>query len=388
VESIISKMDKKVRFIFIGLIGLLLVSSLFLFSTIASKQALMREYTDTRESLTKENEVLVQKVNLALEDKRRLSERLSVIEKDLERVAKEKSQLEKKYELSVKEKGDLIEQLREKKVQAVAETAAPAGAAEDAYWAGILKEKVGLEMQIANLKKEADDLRIVLEEAKRDKATMDLEVSSLTRDKGELDNRVTYTEKITDSLSSELVREKKEKRKFQEELGSLKNEHLVLLRQLKSLSNQKASLEQRLSDTELAKADLDKRIKDMSEMLEYKLTQVMDVKEDLQQIQQGTQLTPSSQKSSVDLPPIIVRSAPQAPSPAKYTAQVLAVNRENNFVIIDLGEQDGLKPGINFGVYRDGNKIATIEVIQTRKNVSACDIKQASGPINVGDIVR
>jgi len=387
VESIISKMDKKVRFIFIGLIGLLLVSSLFLFSTIASKQALMREYTDTRESLTKENEVLVQKVNLALEDKRRLSEKLSVIEKDLERVAKEKSQLEKKYELSVKEKGDLIEQLREKKTQP-AETAVPAGAAEDAYWAGILKEKVGLEMQIANLKKEADDLKIVLEEAKRDKATMDLEVSSLTRDKGELDNRVTYTEKITDSLSSELVREKKEKRKFQEELGSLKNEHLVLLRQLKSLSNQKASLEQRLSDTELAKADLDKRIKDMSEMLEYKLTQVMDVKEDLQQIQQGTQLTPSSQKSSVDLPPIIVRSAPQAPSPAKYTAQVLAVNRENNFVIIDLGEQDGLNPGINFGVYRDGNKIATIEVIQTRKNVSACDIKQASGPINVGDIVR
>ena len=386
-ESIISKMEKKVRFIFIGLIGLLLVSCLFLFSTIASKQALMREYTETKETLTKENEALTQKVNMALEDKRRLSERLSVIEKDLERISKEKSLLDKKYELSVKEKGALIEQLREKKPQAP-EAAAPAGVAEDAYWAGILKEKVGLEMQIANLKKEADDLRISLEEARRDKAAMDLEIKSLTRDKDGLDNRVTYTEKITDSLSTELVREKKEKRKLQDELGSLKSEHITLLRQLKSLSNQKASLEQRLSDTELAKADLDKRIKEMSEMLEYKLTQVMDVKEDLQQIQQGAQITLPSQKSSVELPPIIVRSAAQAPSPAKYTAQVLAVNRENNFIIIDLGEQDGLRPGINFGVYRNSNKIATIEVIQTRKNVSACDIKQASGPINVGDVVR
>lgn len=377
-------MEKRVKFLFIGLIGLLAVSLLFLFSTIGSKQALMREYNSVKERLTKENEALVHKVNTALEDKRQAENRLSVIQKDLDRVSKEKDEIQKKYELAVKEREEFIEKLKQRPLTGETKVAP---ITEDAYWARILKEKAGLETQVTNLKNELNNLRITLEEAKRDKTAMDLEIKNLNRDKQDLENRVVYNEKVTDTISSELVREKNDKRQLQDELKVLKNEHVALLRQLRTLNSQKASLETRLQEAAQAKAALDKRIKDMNEMLEYKLSEVMDIKKDLEQIQEGAQITSPIAKSSIELPPIIVRSTPEV-SPTTHTGKVLAVNKENNFIVIDLGEEQDLKPGVNFNVYHNNAKIATVEVIQTRKNVSACDIKQASTPINVGDEVR
>ena len=82
--------------------------------------------------------------------------------------------------------------------------------------------------------------------------------------------------------------------------------------------------------------------------------------------------------------------APQATAkePKKLIGKVLAVNREHNFVVIDLGEEQGIKPGQLFDVIREGKSIATVEVIQTRKSVSACDIKEQDTNVWVGDTVK
>jgi hypothetical protein len=66
----------------------------------------------------------------------------------------------------------------------------------------------------------------------------------------------------------------------------------------------------------------------------------------------------------------------------------MAVNRDNNFVIIDLGEETGINVGNSFQVYRDGKSIANIEAIQVRSDMAACDIKKETRPIKVGDIVK
>jgi hypothetical protein len=69
--------------------------------------------------------------------------------------------------------------------------------------------------------------------------------------------------------------------------------------------------------------------------------------------------------------------------------QVLAVNEENNFVIIDLGQTDNVRVGQIFSVYRANQKIGSVEVIQTRNEISAADIKSVSSgsKIKVGDVV-
>lgn len=75
-------------------------------------------------------------------------------------------------------------------------------------------------------------------------------------------------------------------------------------------------------------------------------------------------------------------------APVGVSGAVLSINDESDFVIIDLGENSSIQIGDNLSIYRDGQYIAAIEVIQVRKEVSAADIKQKTADIQRGDQVR
>ncbi|MDD5513366.1 MAG: hypothetical protein PHD09_06335, partial [Candidatus Omnitrophica bacterium] len=97
------------------------------------------------------------------------------------------------------------------------------------------------------------------------------------------------------------------------------------------------------------------------------------------------------QDDPVQLSPIVVR--PQSDVSEQFTGpattgNVVAVNRENNFVIIDIGEDNGIRVGDTFGVTdKTGKPVATLEVIESRSSISACDILKESGVIQVGNKV-
>jgi hypothetical protein len=104
-------------------------------------------------------------------------------------------------------------------------------------------------------------------------------------------------------------------------------------------------------------------------------------------------------KESIELPPIVVRpqtekiSAPQEqiqePIPEIPSAgKILAVNRDDNFAIINMGEDLGIRVGDTFQVYRKGKPIAIIEVIKTRRSIAACEIKTEITPIQLEDTIR
>ena len=59
--------------------------------------------------------------------------------------------------------------------------------------------------------------------------------------------------------------------------------------------------------------------------------------------------------------------------------RIVAVNSEHNFVVIDIGKQDGIETGEEFDIYRGQAYIGLIEVIQMRDRISACDIKDVKG---------
>ena len=55
---------------------------------------------------------------------------------------------------------------------------------------------------------------------------------------------------------------------------------------------------------------------------------------------------------------------------------IITVNDKHRFVIIDIGRDSGVQMGMPFDVYRRGKKVGKIEVIETRENIAACDIKE------------
>ncbi len=386
-------MEKKVRLIIIGLIAISAISIIFSFSLMGSKAALMKEYQFTKERLTDENKALTRKINVALEERRKAEGRAGELQGEIDKLLNEQEELKNKYSLLNKEKEELLQRLqREPSVLAPPAAGEPAttrpSETEDAYWARILKEKAYLELTAEKLRERLDKFVIAIEELKKDKLALGLEMKNVTLDKQNLERRFVYNEKIIDSLSSELVREKKEKRKIEKELETLTKERLTLSQQLKKLNEENVSLEKTLAQVKENKIKLETRLTDLDRVLESKIFQVEQMKQQLE-IAAGEEVTQKSLKESVELPPIVVRSQEEAKREyQEIPGKVLAVNREHNFIVIDLGKEQGVNRAQLFDVFRAGRKIATVEVIQTRGNISACDIKTQETNIKVGDSIR
>jgi hypothetical protein len=275
--------------------------------------------------------------------------------------------------------------------------AAPLGA--DEYWAGVLKEKGNLELQLSNLKDTLKNNQIKTDELSGEKLTLDLEIQKLTKEKTDLQRQLEYNEKLSDSISLQLVREREDKRKIQKQASLMKEENYALRSRLKDMMNTTVSLEKKLKETEDRRMELYNRLNQMDQLLQDRLSEVLETKQNLGELKKG--LTPSTQ-SAVELPPIVVPSA----SPVQnYSAtrkgkevlngvdeassgRIVSINEEKNFVILDRGEAQGIYPGQTLAVYQDSQQIATLEVIQVRPNVSAADIKDKMAQIKAGDLVR
>lgn len=375
---------EKIKFIVIGLAGILAVSILINLQSHIAKKAIERE----RNSLKSENVILSQKIEEYLKERKQLQERVGALNNDLEKISQEKETLSKekeeaqaKFEAIVKERDALAEKLK-------TVAAGPVSTKEEAYWAGILQSKTNLSLQIDNLRQELNTLQIDNEQLRQ-------ELEGLTREKEDLEQQLNYSQRTSDNISSQLVIEKSAKLQMQNELKPVKNENAILRRQLKSLSIRKIKLENQLRQLQEEKSGLERRLNEIGLFLEDRFSREKD-------LELKSQL--DAAREAVELAPIIVRpqTAPGGVTPGQTErpltqergtqvyagGSVLEVNKEHNFAVIDLGQNTGIKMGDTFRVYRGGKVIATIEVIQVGESVSACDIKKQTAPVEAGDTVR
>lgn len=395
-------MDKKIRLIFVGLIALSVISILYSFSLLGSKEALKKEYHSVREMLKKENETLAKRANAAIEDKRSAENRLEEVKRQMDQVIAEKDELQKQFDVLNKEKDELAEKLKLKatapgtpQVQMVSTVPTKGLETEDAYWAQILKEKARLEVFVQRLKERLDNFLITVEELKKDKLALELEIKNVSRDKSNLERKFEYNEKLIDGLTTELVREKKEKRRIENELESFRKEQTVFINQIKALNEQKVTLEKHFKEAQAEKTKLEDKLVELNTTIDKRILEIEQMKRQLEVVSEDMSKPgepAAAAKQAVQLPPIVVHSPEDKEEAAvEYRGlpgKVLAINAEHNFVVIDLGESQGISQGQLFNIYRNKKKIAIVEVIQVRDNISACDIKQQLQKIEVGDGVK
>ncbi len=383
-------MEQKTKFILIGLVGISIIFAFLFIQALSSKQQIKRQ----RDDLKEENITLGTKVSKLESGLRDYANKVSALKKELDDVAREKKEIENKYEVVNKEKDELVQRLGAlPAVREAAPTTEALPQAQDAYWAGVVKAKTDLELQLTQLRSELKSTQITNEDLQRQKSALELDIKNLASEKDDLKRQVEYNQKLIDSISEGFVRERNDRVKIQDSFKLLKNENTLLTRQLKSLNNRKTTLERKLQEIQEANAAMERRFSEMGAMLTDKLSQINELKQRLDAGTSGTAQpeAPSQNKESVELPPIVVR--PQTETAIEeavitLAGRILAVNKDGNFVIIDLGGDKGLKTGDALQVEREGKTIAEIEVIQTRKDFAACDIKKEYEPIQIGDTVR
>ena len=395
VEEPIEKpsMDKRLKFILIGLIGVSIIFCLLFFQAAGSKQKLILQ----RDSLKKRNIELSGKLEKFQKDISGYSNKVGSLNKDLEKLAKEKQQIESKYEVISKEREELVEKikkLQEMKVVApvVKVEPRPESKAEvkpgeveisDGYWAGILRDKKALEIKLEDTGREIGILKSQNQIFKEEKMALEFELKDLMRDNQELLSKVEQNQRLASSISGDLVVVRKDKVSTQqrydqikEENRTLRKENKFLTQYLKKLTGRKADLEEKFKELRDDKAEMEERVASLQ----------VDLVDELKEAAKPRPVL--RRESSVELPPIVVRPQSTGDRLELKAVEVVAVNTQNNFAVISAGEVDGLRMGDYFRVQRGNKHIADIEVIQIRKNIAACDIKSLSSPIKIGDAVE
>ena len=385
-------MEQKAKLIIIGLIIVTIASLALLVQVSSNKQELIRERDDLKTENTKLNSNL-DKLKSSISS---YESRITSLSGDLANVNQQKADLEKRYELVNRAREDLIQKLKEQQSQKPSVTESRVEYTpqnNDAYWAEVLRAKNEMELQLNNVRAELKSLQMSNEQLQREKSNIELDLNSLKREKEDLKRQIEYNQKLVESISKELVTEKNDKTQIQDSYKLVRNENAMLSRQLQSLNNRKINLDKKIQELTESKGSLERRLSEMESMLTDRVTQIDQFKGKVEAVKTGEPVEGREKKESVELPAIVVR--PQADQPSRsvnpdagFIGRVLAVNKDNNFVIIDLGQDSGLKVGDAFKIYRDEKPVASVEVTQVRRSISACDIKKEMSPIKIGDTVR
>jgi septal ring factor EnvC (AmiA/AmiB activator) len=257
--------------------------------------------------------------------------------------------------------------------------------------------KQALEGNLAKLSGENQTLLKQIQDISREKEQLadkvnlvSDKISSLTKEKEAL-------EKNLHDLTVDLEKEKQGRLQSEERITPIQEENASLKSQVEQLTSRKDILVNQLTELQNKNKSLEDRFNEMDKQLKEKMVQVESIRKKLEQTKNSANAIIQN-GDSVELSPIVIHPQgslamrPQMTAPVtekgSLVGKVIAVNKENGFVVIDMGSEQGVSMGDTFKVYNNNKVLALLKVIQVRDAISACDIRNETGVIKEGDTVK
>jgi F0F1-type ATP synthase membrane subunit b/b' len=181
--------------------------------------------------------------------------------------------------------------------------------------------KVTLEQQLSEANAIKDDLQTKVEQMKKEAEAFASQIEEEKRLRESAVTQLNQKVQEINSLQAAIEAERQEKTALKESLG----------RETESLRTQ-------LNEAKIAKESLEKKLKETLAKKGIKLEKIVVKPETGELVSEG---------------------------------QVLVVNKEFDFVVINLGENDGLKVGSKLQVFKDNDVLGTVEVEKIYGNMSA-----------------
>lgn len=391
-------MDKN-NIVKIVLLVIILAVGFIAFKFYSESQNLANENGSLKEEgkrLVEENKNLQYKYAEIQQEANGLNQRLAAVGRDLSRIQQERDDLQKKYENSSREKEMLLEKIRENQnkqpqVQ-VSQAIVPQeryveqpAAGNSEYWADFVKVKAELQAQSDELNRQLIEVKNNLAESDRKNKELSIKIDEFTKDREELQREIEFKKRTMDIMSRDLVSERESRKVISEQMEKMRSDNVSLKRELVMGNKEKFQLTNQMQGLMAKKDNLEKRISEIENILKEKSMALDDLQDSLGKAIKGDK-TLSQESVSVELPPIVVNSDSKTAKGLRGT--VIAVNPEEKFIVIDAGESSGIRPGMQMRVVRGDKNVAMVEVIETRRDISAADIKETISGVTVaeGDI--
>ncbi|MCX5687755.1 MAG: hypothetical protein NTV71_03830 [Candidatus Omnitrophica bacterium] len=375
-------MDKTLRSILWILIGLVVLSSLSTAWFFLSKEKLYSEYTNLEELFKTTMDKLNTEIAFVTKEKTELKSKLQTIEEKFNILEASHRNLSSENETVVRERNHLkIELSSVKKGKAFLEKRLK-DMESDMFVANLMQQKVGLEVEIERLKNEMNPRDQEIAILKTENLDKDLKLAQLQEEKNSIEQKLKNSEQVAQILSSDLLKEKDlngDSKAMSEKMAMENNTLNSKISEFEEIAKEYNNLlaEKENMKAKIAKLESDIEYKDR-EVTKYKVAlQESAVKS--QEVRAEAYHTPNE----VKLPTIRAQKTAMLTTPSlerigekeELKGKIVTINMEHNFVVIDLGKQDGIDIGNKFNVYRGETLLGSVEVIQARDKIAAADIK-------------
>lgn len=209
------------------------------------------------------------------------------------------------------------------------------------------------EQELAKVQSERDDLEQELDKTKAEKKEVEDKLAAMDEEVKTLTSGLDKEKKLRISLVDEVNARKKDIDNLKKELDKTKKEKGTFMAELVKIKQDYESNQDLLAQVRSAKEALEEKVKDLVA------------------------------KREVQLEKIEVKAGP-------VSGEVLAINKEYNFVVISKGAKDGISVGRVFEVMRNSKTIGKVEVEKVYDEMSAATIvsEPKDKPIKKGDAVK
>jgi len=263
---------------------------------------------------------------------------------------------------------------------------ADTGIISEDHWADFVQNRASLEAKFDILSKTLFEEKNKMLKLSRENKELSIQIDQVAKEKDRLLEEIKFKERTLRIMSMDLVTEREGRGSAVDEVRKLRKENVGLKRELIMANKDLMKLQDTLKDAIFKKDELEEKISDADTILREKAMAFEELQVQLERTIDGGKKIISKESASVELPPIVVK--PSAPGLKELRGEIIAVNHEEKFVVIDIGESSGLRPGVLLKIMRGGKEVGSAEVIETRKEISAADIKEVVGGYTVqeGDI--
>ncbi len=384
-------MDRALRSILWILVGLVVLSSLSTAWFFFAKEKLYNEYTNLEELFKSTMDKLGTELAVAAREKTELKSKLRAIEERFDALETRHSGLKSDYETAISERETLKKDLASiKKTKSFLEKRLRE-MESDMFVASLLKQKVGLEVEIQRLKNDIDPKDRELSRLKAEGMDKDIRLARIQEEKSAIEQRVKDSEQVAEIISVDLLKEKG----FNKDVKIVSEQIEAENSALKSKISQFEGIAKEYNSLLTEKENMKTKIAGLQSDLEYKNQEINKFKVALQESaarSQDMRAEAYHAPSEVDLPPIRAQKVAKLTSPsleavgettAGLKGRVVTINKEHNFVVIDLGKQDGIDIGNRFNVYRGEVFLGSVEIIQARDRIAAADIKDIKEGVDI-----
>jgi len=342
---------------------------------------------EEKTSLTEANSNLKYKYDKIDKEKADIERRLSMVKEELSKSEAGIESWKGKWSSVSKERDELVEKMKsasrpEIKVVERTET----GELSEDHWADFVRSKASLEAKFDILSKTLFEEKSKMAKLSKENKEIGIKIDQAIKEKERLLEEIKFKERTLRIMSMDLVTEREGRGAAVDEVRKLRKENVDLKKELIMANKDLMRLQDTLKDAIFKKDELEDKITDAGTILKEKSMAFEELQDQLEQTIEGGKKIIASESASVELPPIVVK--PGARGLKELRGEIIAVNREEKFVVIDIGESSGLRPGVLLKIIRGDKEVGSAEVIETRKEISAADIKEVVGGYTVqeGDI--